>query len=161
MKVRHAAPDDVPALLALVHRTIETSYGDVYPPLAIAFFKQFHSRAEYESRMRDGLVLVAERDGQIVGTGSMVRGKIFAVFVDPDAQGTGTGRELMERLEGSARERGIERTELDVSLPSRQFYERLGYTMDEDRERDLGDGQTLRFWSASKQLGGSALQRPT
>jgi hypothetical protein len=46
--------------------------------------------------------------------------------------------------------------ELDVSLPSRGFYERRGYRMLEDRSIDVGEGETLDYWRAAKRLAGES-----
>ncbi len=51
------------------------------------------------------------------------------ILVHPDAQGTGLGRQLMERFERDARERGCTKVLFDVvtGSPARRFYDRLGY----------------------------------
>lgn len=152
IEFRPYGSSDLDAVVDLIVRTIDASYGEVYPPRAVAFFKTFHAPIDVEKRAQDGLVLLAMRDGRIVGTGSLVDGEIFAVFVDYAEQGSGVGRGIMARLESRAAAEGRTSSDLSVSLPSRRFYERLGYEMTEERERDLGDGQTLRFWKASKRL---------
>ena len=51
------------------------------------------------------------------------------ILVHPDAQGTGLGRQLMERFERDARDQGCTKVLFDVvtGSPARQFYDRLGY----------------------------------
>jgi hypothetical protein len=44
--------------------------------------------------------------------------------------------------------------ELSVSLPSRRFYENLGYELVEACSIDVGEGQRLDFWKARKMLAG-------
>jgi GNAT superfamily N-acetyltransferase len=144
--------DDLQALCRLIFRTIETSYSGVYPPRAIAFFKQFHSEEKVLQRIETGVILVAEQDSQLIATASLDGQEITAVFVDPDRQRFGFGQLLMKDLEARARKSGMRETVLSVSLPSRKFYERLGYQMVEERCRDLGDGQSLKFWKAKKRL---------
>ena len=58
----------------------------------------------------------------------------------------------MQDLEEEARQRGVTETELSVSLPSKRFYEGLGYEMVEERSKDVGEGQQLNFWKAKKLL---------
>ena len=60
----------------------------------------------------------------------------------------------MQALEARARAKGLQEAVLSVSLPSRRFYESLGYSGFEDRTRDLGDGVQLVFWQARKALTG-------
>ncbi len=74
------------------------------------------------------------------------------IFVRPDLQRRGHGKAVMRELERRARARGFTQVELSVSLPSREFYESLGYEMLEECSIDVGDGQRLDFWKAGKTL---------
>lgn len=137
---------------ALIRRTIEVSYGAVYPPRALPFFERFHDAQTIRTRAVNGRVLVLEEEGGLTGTGALVEGEILGVFVDPDRQGGGRGRALMRALEAEAVRQGLDGCTLSISLPSRRFYEKLGYRTLEERTRDLGGGQVLRFWKGAKRL---------
>lgn len=150
--IRRFEDHDLAALGQLIHDTIDISYAEVYPPRAVAFFKSFHSEEKILDRCQSGTVLVMEEEGVLVGTGSLVDGAIFAVFVNPGRQKGGRGKALMSALENAAREAGVIESRLDISLPSRRFYEGLGYLVIEEMSRDLGDGQRLDFWRATKKL---------
>ena len=150
--IRAFEESDVAALRRLICGTIDVSYAPVYPPKALDFFKAFHAEEKVRERAQRGTVLVAEADGDLIATGSLLEGEIFAVFVHPARQGAGLGRALMERLEGDARTTGVTESVLSVSLPSKRFYEGLGYEIVEERSRDLGEGQCLNFWKAKKRL---------
>ncbi|RWB97246.1 MAG: GNAT family N-acetyltransferase [Mesorhizobium sp.] len=152
MIIRPFEKADLFALRNLICETIEISYRKDYPSRAIDFFKQFHSKERIMERTASGTVLVVEQDGELVATGSLDGAEIFAVFVDPGRQGTGLGRKLMELLENRAHQNGVTKTVLSISLPSRRFYEGLGYQVVEERSRDLGSGQVLKFWKAEKQI---------
>lgn len=58
----------------------------------------------------------------------------------------------MKALEDEARASGVTEIALSVSLPSKRFYESLGYKIVEEKSRDVGEGQRLDFWKAVKQL---------
>jgi GNAT superfamily N-acetyltransferase len=103
-------------------------------------------------RIETGMTLVAEQDSHLIATASLDGQEITAVFVDPDRQRFGFGQLLMQDLEERARKSGIRETVLSVSLPSKKFYERLGYQIVEERCKDLGDDQSLKFWKAKKRL---------
>ena len=151
-RIRPFEDADVVPLRRLICETIDISYAPVYPPKALDFFKAFHAEEKIRERAQRGTVLVAEEDGDLIATGSLLEVEIFAVFVHPARQGRGLGRALMERLEGDARTAGVTESVLSVSLPSKRFYEGLGYELIEERSRDLGDGQRLDFWKATKRL---------
>jgi N-acetylglutamate synthase-like GNAT family acetyltransferase len=136
----------------LISETIEISYAEVYPPRAVQFFKDFHSKRKVADRSKIGTTLVVEEDGKLVATGSLVGGEILAVFVHPRLQKGGRGKALMRALENEARASGVTEIGLSISLPSKRFYASLGYRVVEEISRDVGEGQRLDFWKAVKQL---------
>jgi ribosomal protein S18 acetylase RimI-like enzyme len=125
---------------------------DAYPTRAVQFFKEFHSEEKIMERHRKGEILVVEQDGNVIATGAIVGSDIFGVFVHPASQHRGHGGMLMRELENRAKARGCTESELSVSLPSRGFYESLGYQMLEECSIDVGEGQHLVFWKAKKPL---------
>lgn len=154
MKVRPFRPDDLDAVHRVIQGTIDAKYPGAYPPRAVAFFKKLHSPDGILKRHDTGSVVVAEAGDLVVGTGSLTDGEIGGVFVLPEFQGLGIGAQLMSDLEGQARQLGLPRTRLSVSLPSRGFYERLGYGSFVERSLDVGGGESLDYWEAEKSLGG-------
>jgi ribosomal protein S18 acetylase RimI-like enzyme len=93
----------------------------------------------------DGVLLVAERDGRVLGAligevedpaeGSDTyavptsTAHVHDVAVLPEARGAGVGRALMERFEGLLRERGVQSYGLDVMAgndAALDFYDKLG-----------------------------------
>lgn len=150
--IRDFRAADIDEVHRLIEETIERSYGGLYPPRAVAFFKDFHAEEKILERSRKGKVLVVERAGEVIGTGSFSGTEIFAVFVHPDWQGTGLGKALMRRLEAEALASSVTEARLSVSLVSRHFYESLGYRLIEACSKDVGEGQRLDFWKARKSL---------
>jgi predicted N-acetyltransferase YhbS/methionine aminopeptidase len=151
--IRSSDKADVESIRRLIHATIESSYAGVYPPRAVRHFKEFHSVDRILERQTAGAVLVAEQDGLLVATGSLVGAEISGVFVLPQLQRSGIGGRVMDRLEREAELAGCDSVRLDVSLPSRGFYERRGYRLLESRSMDVGEGERLDYWTAEKPLG--------
>ena len=143
---------DIAAVQGLIHRTIDACYAEVYPPQAVAFFKRFHSLEAIGERALAGAVVVVEDESGIVATGARAGSEISGVFVAPEMQGRGLGALVMEELEAGALAAGEPVARLDVSLPSRGFYERRGYLVQADRSIDVGEGQQLIYWEAEKPL---------
>jgi len=92
------------------------------------------------ARVRSGehVLGVIRRDQTAVGMGFLVSGgsplrahwrTVLRLMVDPELQGTGAGRILLEGLHGVAAELGLEHLMLTVrgGLGIEGFYERLGY----------------------------------
>ena len=132
--IRPAAPDDIPAIAALIRALAE------YERLA-------HEVALDEAALREHLfgarpyaeVLIAEEPGATVGFAlffhnfSTFLGKpglyLEDLFVVPEHRGAGHGKALLARLAQIARDRGCGRLEwsvLDWNEPSIQFYRALG-----------------------------------
>jgi N-acetylglutamate synthase-like GNAT family acetyltransferase len=150
--IRKFREPDLCQLVRLISETIGISYAGVYPPRAVQFLKDFHSEKRIAERSKTGTTLVVEEEGELVATGSVVHGEILAVFVHPRLQKGGRGKALMQALENEARAGGVTEVRLSISLPSKRFYERLGYKVVEKILRDVGEGQRLDFWNAVKEL---------
>jgi len=152
VSIRRFRGPDLCQLVRLISETIGISYAEIYPPRAVQFFKDFHSENKIADRSKTGTTLVVEEDGELAATGSLVDGEILAVFVHPRLQRGGRGKALMKALENEARASGVTEIGLSISLPSKRFYESLGYKVVEEKSRDVGEGQRLDFWKAVKQL---------
>lgn len=145
---------DLHALHRMICDTIEVSYSGVYPPRAVVFFKEHHSEKKIAERSAVGeiWVLISERDGSILATGSLISSEIIGVFVRPDHQRQGYGKCVMTKLEQLAIKKGITELSLSISLPSKQFYEYLGYKVFNKCLLDVGEGEYLKYWSGKKKL---------
>jgi GNAT superfamily N-acetyltransferase len=150
--IRELKPGDVPSVGSLIRDTIVAGYRDVYPPRAVSFFLDYHSDAAIEKRAQNGAVLVAEQNGELVATGSLVGNEISGVFVKANLRGQGFGKQIMEELEKRAAKAGVEELTLSISLPSLGFYEKRGYKILAAPEIDVGMGQTLKYWQGTKRL---------
>ena len=153
MALRGFRDADAVAVHALIDRTIDACYVGVYPPRAVEFFKEFHSLEAVGNRASAGVVVVIEDGSGIIATGARTGHEITGVFVAPEMQGAGLGALVMDELESGVLDAGHPVARLDISLPSRGFYERRGYVVVADRSIEVGDGQQLLYWEAEKSLG--------
>ena len=120
-------------------------------PLMRRLWDEFSTEAHYTPYpsgpfdpvlVRDHVALVAEEDGEIVGTlyanlSTPHFGYVFGVYTVPGARGRGVGRALMQAVAEHLREQGREYVVLSVDTPNegaREFYARLGF---EDASRML------------------------
>lgn len=141
VRIRRLGPaDDLESLTALLHRA--------YRPLLDAglnFTATKQGVATTKQRVGEGLCFVAELGGKIVGTVTLSFGLSewinayyrkagvwrFGQFaVEPDLQGHGIGKLLLEHIERHAAESGAVELALDTAIPARHlidFYARCGY----------------------------------
>lgn len=82
--------------------------------------------------------IVAEKDGSVVGWGSihLNENTLAATFVDPDHTGEGIGQAIVEKLEKIAQKEGLEWLIVPASLNAVGFYGRLGF----ERQQQIDAG---------------------
>ncbi len=143
---------DLNAVYELIQKTIDVSYNRVYPPEAIKFFKAFHSQATILKDAAAGYTVVAERNGEILGTSTLIDCHIQRTFVSPACQRQGVGGMLAQELEKKASRRKPDYLTLEASLVSRQFWEARGFTVQEETFIPVKNGQKLVYYKMSKKI---------
>ncbi len=152
VRLREYRPSDLIAVKRLIHTTIDACYPSAYPPEAVNFFKEYHSDEAIANRAEQGHTVVLEQHGRIIGTGTLVGDYITAVFVEHSSQKHGFGQRIMAFLESQARSAGVRSVTLDASLPSKRFYDSLGYVVVEEASRPVANDKTLDFYRMRKDL---------
>jgi GNAT superfamily N-acetyltransferase len=153
LAVRDARPEDAEEFV----RAYEVSWDAMAVPLvgkSLAEFASFESRLDsfrsgIKQRSDDARVLVAERDGAIVGSATCVRDgarcELRSLYVVPQAWGTGVAQRLQEAALDAMRERGATEAVLwvvEANGRARRFYEREGWTLNgETRASPLGPSE--------------------
>jgi ribosomal protein S18 acetylase RimI-like enzyme len=135
LTIRLGRPDDEPAL----SRIDRATWSDLSSPAPAPDA----SKTFFSERTLPQDVLVAERDGDVVGWAKIEHPTPFpstehvwtitGLAVDPAAQGGGVGRALVEALADEARSRGGRRLTLRVFAPNeraRRLYERCGFEVE-------------------------------
>ena len=141
--VRPGTPEDAEGVARVHVETWQAAYAHTLPRQQLAALSV--EEAVDRSR-RWPPTFVAERDGEIVGFVSVGAGRdpgsdgeLFAIYVHPQAWGTGTGRALIEAGEDELRRlghRGAILWVLGDNPRARRFYELAGWSLDGDA-RDI------------------------
>ena len=136
--IREIQEKDRPCCLELIHSCILQVNSRNYTPhfiktLTESYRKNFLRRPERST-------FVIERDGILVGTGSIIisQGRINDMFIAVENHRKGFGKSLMAHLENVAKENNLESLFLYSSISGVYFYEKVGYT--EVSQLDHGDG---------------------
>jgi ribosomal protein S18 acetylase RimI-like enzyme len=133
--IRRATAADVPALRALGVRTWREAYDGVLPAESVeAEIAESWNAYSLGAACRDGRMLVAVRDGAVVGlleSDRMADGRavVWKLCVALEAQRTGVGRALLAAhlaTLGPAEELWLEHDEANAAAAA--FSERLGFT---------------------------------
>ena len=127
--LRQMKKSDLQSVYELVLKTIQVSYADVYPPEAIEFFKNYHNQDDILKDAVSGYSIVAESDGLILGTGTLLEMNVCRVYIDPQQQHQGIGKLIVKKLEQKAKALGLEKLDLCASPKSRRFWESAGFVL--------------------------------
>jgi GNAT superfamily N-acetyltransferase len=141
MRVRNATEADVPAITAMARKFYGTTAYANFTPMSDDTVSGL-ARTMIDS----GVMLVADRDGELVGMAGLFVGPFLfnnaiktahevVWWVDPDAQGMGAGKALLGAIEPACRARdvhAIQMVHLSTSPPqAAALYERMGYHLSE------------------------------
>lgn len=149
MEIRAAEPTDADAVRRVHRASIEGLGPEAYDSEQVEAWASGCESADYASTIADDDVrfVVAERDGDIVGFGSLrlerladestADAEITGVYVHPSVAREGVGTALLADLEREARERGRRLLGLSASLNAVPFYDHHGYERVETRTHEF------------------------
>jgi len=152
ISIREFKSSDLSVIKNLICNTIDVCYSNAYPKEAIKFFKDYHCGESILKGAKEGYTIILEQDGQIIGTGTIVDGHVMRVFVRPEYQKLGFGKIIMRNLEAKALSQGISVVKLDASLPSKKFYDLLGYVTLEETFLAVENSKRLDYYKMEKSL---------
>lgn len=153
--IRHATVEDAPAIAAIHVHAWRAAYAGIVPPdhLAGLSLREKTEFWEQQLAVNLGAVLVAVRDGKLVGwaSGGASRdadGKggleIHAIYIAPQYWSQGIGRELMKALEAALSPcSAITLWALRENQRAIGFYRKLGYQFDGAEKTVLVGGAKL------------------
>lgn len=123
MILRTYTPDDFENVRKLFSETILTVNAADYTKEQLVVW------AGLEPRL-NGLILIAETDGAIVGVGSILSsGVLDLLYVHKDFQRRGVATALCDELE-----KGFPSVKTYASVTAKPFFERRGYTVVKEQE---------------------------
>lgn len=117
-----------------------------------AWVPEIRSGPEWSKRLMSQAIWVAEQDQVVVGFMSLAEnGYIDLAFIRPSHQGTGVFRGLYERMEQSARARGVKRLWVHASLMAQPAFSAMGFSAIEEQAIEVR-GEVLRRFEMEKSL---------
>jgi len=151
--VRHARQDDVAAISAFGETHIPPHYT---PLLGVAAANEqvrtWWDRTHLRAAVADGLVVLAEADGQLVGRRTAGRQGadhvIYKLYLHPQYRGHGLGPQLIEVLIGDL-PAGTMRLHIEHFAGNRRagaFYEREGFTIERTQPSPSDDSALAVVW---------------
>jgi ribosomal protein S18 acetylase RimI-like enzyme len=137
--IRKAYLEDIPQIRAVGLASWRATYADIFPNEFIEnVLEQWWSEASFQHSIPNATLcnLVAEQDGQIVGTllgtvNPSEEGQVhlFRLYIRPDLFGQGIGKQIWQTYLHHLNP-GVKRVDLEVEPQNAraiQFYTRLGF----------------------------------
>lgn len=143
VEIRHSLPSDVETVVALAVRIHEFGPPPWRNPAQMAEIDRDQARSAVLEPNTERAVLVAVRQGEVVGFvhlcaltdyyGARPHGHVCDLVVDPDHEGRGIGRALLEAGEAWARGSGYAWLTISVfedNVRAARIYENAGFGRD-------------------------------
>lgn len=134
MKIRMFREEDAAKTARLIAETLKTSNSKDYSEECIEANIASHSAEVLIERAKEGHMYVACDGLHIVGCGaiagyygSRTESILLTIFVLPEYQGRGIGRQIVETLEQDEYFLRAKRIEVPASITGVGFYRKLGY----------------------------------
>lgn len=150
---RPARPDDVPAMSAVLTASILTlcSADHGNDPEAMARWTANKTPQGVAAMLArpDFHLLVAERDGEVMGVGATTLNQVALNYVAPDHRFLGVSSALLAAMEAALAEAGHTEALLDSTTTARGFYLRRGWVEAGPKQSYFG----IPAWPMKKRLG--------
>ncbi|CCH53562.1 GCN5-related N-acetyltransferase [Fibrisoma limi BUZ 3] len=151
-KLRTATPDDIPAIIELQTKIWEPTYRPILSQEQIAYmFDRMYSPDALNRQMTEQghefILAETSPDDRLLGFASFSviednreLCKLHKIYVLPETQGTGLGRQLLTAVEDRCREQGGRELLLNVNRhnKARAFYEKQGFQVRYEEDIPIG-----------------------
>lgn len=153
VRIREFRDLDLEAVKSLIDKTIGASYSEYPVEYREHLMEAHHSREHILNGARNGYTVVLEREGRIIGTGTLLGDNIQGVYVHPSYQRKGFGKLIMRELENRASASGFTALFLESTSVSKRFYDSLGYKTLEEASFSVGTELNFNYYKMKKELG--------
>lgn len=135
MEIRLFSPADAAQTADVIAKTLRVCNSKDYPPEMIEENIRTHSAPDLIRLSQEGHFYVVCDGDRIVGCGgiagywgSLTESILLTIFILPEYQGKGIGRQIIETLEQDEYFLRADRVEIPASILACPFYQKMGYT---------------------------------
>jgi ribosomal protein S18 acetylase RimI-like enzyme len=151
-EIRKATIEDIPLIRQLCFQVWPQTYADIISPRQIDYMlEMMYSAKALQQQMEDGAQFIfVYEDNTPVGFASFQEvkpgiAKLHKLYVLPSQQGKGTGRYMIDHIISEIKQQGFTALQLQVNRrnKARNFYEKLGFSVIEEFDFDIGNGYVM------------------
>ena len=159
--IRKATPEDIPLIRELCYKVWPQTFASILSQDKIDYMLEYmYSAASLQKQMEEGsqFIFVYEEDEPVGYAAYLDKGhniyKLDKIYVLPSQQGKGTGKFVIGYIVNEIRQKGATALQLQVHRKSkaRNFYEKLGFVIIEEKDFDIGQGFFMNDYVMEKQL---------
>ncbi|MBI5856822.1 MAG: GNAT family N-acetyltransferase [Sphingobacteriales bacterium] len=159
--IKNSSADDIPLIRELTFQIWPQTYAAIISPEQIDYMlNMMYSESSLKKQMNDGsqFIIVYENE-RPVGFASYqeIKPSVFKlhkIYILADQQGKGTGRFVIDHILSEIKKAGAASLQLQVNRhnKARSFYEKLGFTVIEEADFDIGNGYFMNDYVMEKKL---------
>ena len=134
MEISIIKEDEIEEVSKLIEKTVRKCFVDYYPQKTIDKVCESLDYEGVKKRASWTHFYVIKEDNKIVACGAIgpywgseTESSLFTIFVDPEYQGNGYGRKIMETLESDEFFLRARRIQIPAGLVAIPFYKKFGY----------------------------------
>ena len=135
MEIRIIKENEYAETAKMIERAIKFSqFAKFYPQISMDYIIESLDENGVKKRASWTHFYVIKKDDKIIACGAIgpywgseTESSLFSIFVDPEYQGFGYGRKIIETLEKDEYFKRANRIEIPASMSAIPFYRKMGY----------------------------------
>ena len=161
LSIRNTTTADIPLIRELTFKVWPQTYAAILSKEQVDYMlEMMYSEVSLQKQMADGCrFIIVYNEAQPVGFASYqeIKSSVFKlhkIYVLTSQQGKGTGRFLIDYIISDIQQQGATSLQLQVSRKNkaRDFYEKLLFTVIDEKDFDIGNGYFMRDYIMEKKL---------
>lgn len=154
VRLRPAVEQDVDQLVAIARRSWLSAFAGHAPEALIAYWRTADREPAWYARFWPDMI-VAEADGAIAGLTQPADDEVNGLWIAPEWQRLGIGRQLLRAAEARIIEQSHARAWLTCSAfnpRAAAFYRACGYRIDRETAQQHPSGVVETIWTFARRL---------
>lgn len=161
LNIRKASTEDIPLIQKLTYSVWPQTYASILSQEQIEYMlEMMYSHTSLQKQMSEGAQFIIVNDNnEPVGFASFQETepaifKLHKIYVLSKQQGKGTGKYVINHITDVIRRQGARSLQLQVNRhnKAKEFYEKLGFTVIEEADFDIGNGYFMNDYVMEKTI---------